>query len=113
MEISSFLERHSAFLVDAPISISPFLAALLEPDTDMKVKHGVISLLKHLAYAPAARAPLGEAGIVSRIIESKILKDTADVVDTVQMSAIGTIKHLCTGNGKSLHLLNKTFYSLP
>lgn len=66
----------------------------------MKVKHGVISLLKHLAYAPASRAPLGEAGIVSRIIESNIFKDTSDIVETIQMSAIGTVKHLCTNNGK-------------
>jgi len=74
---------------------------LLRPETDIKVKHGVIGLLKHLAYAAPARSALGEAGIVKRLVNSNVFQPTADMAEMVQVNAIGVIKHLCGGNGES------------
>jgi hypothetical protein len=74
---------------------------LLRPETDIKVKHGVIGLLKHLAYAAPARSALGEAGIIKRLVNSNVFQPTADMAEMVQVNAIGVIKHLCGGNGES------------
>jgi len=72
----------------------------LRPETDIKVKHGVIGLLKHLAYAAPARSALGEAGIINRLVNSNVFQPTADMAEMVQVNAIGVIKHLCSGNGE-------------
>jgi hypothetical protein len=72
----------------------------------LKVKHGVIGLLKHLAYAKPARSYLSEADIIKRLVTSNIFQPTADVVEMVQVNAIGVIKHLCGGNGESARTLS-------
>ncbi|KAI8998730.1 hypothetical protein BD414DRAFT_475906 [Trametes punicea] len=91
-------DAHSAAIVKPPISLGPDLAALLEPDTDIKVKHGVIGLLKHLAQSPANRAALGEAGIIQRLASSQVWGEKADMVEIVQVAAIGVAKHMCNGD---------------
>ncbi|KAA1469477.1 hypothetical protein DENSPDRAFT_835109 [Dentipellis sp. KUC8613] len=91
-------ESHSKAIISEPIELAPHLAALLTPEADLKVKHGVIGLLRHLAYAPPAREPLGKAGIVERLVESNIFKDTSDIAEMIQVSAIGIVKHLSNGN---------------
>lgn len=94
------LLRHGArsvTLTSPPISLAPDVAALLRPETDIKVKHGLIGLLKHLAYATPARAPLSEAGIVQRLVDSNIFQPSADIAEMVQVNAIGVVKHLCSG----------------
>ena len=83
-----------------PISLAPDLAALLEPETDIKVKHGVIGLLKHLAQSQGCRAALGEAGIIQRLGSSQIWSDRADMVEIVQVAAIGVAKHMCSGDSE-------------
>ncbi|THH12748.1 hypothetical protein EW146_g7403 [Bondarzewia mesenterica] len=98
-------ESHSSAIVNKPIALGPYLATLLTPDADMKVKHGVIGLLRHLAYAPPARAPLGEAGIIDRLVASNIFKDTSDIAELVQVSAIGIAKHLCNANAENCFAL--------
>ena len=94
-------DAHSTAVVKPPISLAPDLAALLDPEADIKVKHGVIGLLKHLAQSQGCRAALGEAGIIQRLGASQIWSEKADMVEMVQVAAIGVAKHMC--NGESEH----------
>ncbi|KAI0046104.1 hypothetical protein FA95DRAFT_1671580 [Auriscalpium vulgare] len=94
-------ESHSAIIVSPPISLGPDLASILDPAADLKVKHGVIGLLRHLAYAVSARAPLADAKIIQRLVASQIFHDTSDIAELVQVNAIGIAKHLCNGNSES------------
>lgn len=94
---------HSVTLTNPPVSLAPELASLLRPETDIKVKHGVIGLLKHLAYNPPARSSLSEAGIIKRLVDSNIFQPTSDIAEMVQINAIGVIKHLCNGNAKNCY----------
>jgi hypothetical protein len=91
---------HSVTLTSPPVSLAPDLASLLRPGTDIKVKHGAIGLLKHLAYTAPARSSLSDAGIIKRLVNSKIFQPTSDMVEMVQVNAIGVTKHLCSGNGE-------------
>jgi hypothetical protein len=86
-------------LLQPPISLATDLADLLQPDADLKVKHGVIGLLKHLAQATTNRPSLGKAGILRRLATSGIWGEKADMAEIIQVSAIGVAKHLCNGNG--------------
>ena len=92
-------EAHSNAVVNAPISLAPDLAKILEGNPDFKVKHGVIGLLKNLAQSTNNRAPLGQAGIIARLADCGIFEDKSDMMEIIQVSAIGVAKHLCNGNG--------------
>ncbi|KZV72901.1 hypothetical protein PENSPDRAFT_628040 [Peniophora sp. CONT] len=94
-------EAHSLAIVSSPIGIGPALAAILAPDADMKVKHGAIGLLRHLAYTPGTRAPLAGARIIPRLLESGIFNESADIAETVQVNAIGVVKNLVSGNAEN------------
>lgn len=83
-----------------PISLAPDLAALLDPGLDIKVKHGILGLLKHLAQSQGCRAALGEAGIVDRLATAQVWGEKTDLIEIVQISAIGVAKHMCNGNGE-------------
>ncbi|KAI0950311.1 hypothetical protein AcV7_008820 [Taiwanofungus camphoratus] len=91
-------EAHSTAIVKPPISLAPDLATLLEPGTDIKVKHGVVGLLKHLAQSQNNRALLGEAGVIQKLASSQVWGEKADIAELVQVSAIGVAKHMCNGN---------------
>lgn len=95
-----FADAHAAAIIHPPISLAPELAGLLSPDIDIKVKHGVIGLLKHLAQSPSNRPLLGEARIIQQLAASGIWSDKADMVEIVQVAAIGVAKHLCHNNSK-------------
>lgn len=97
-------EAHSNAVVSRPISLAPDLAKILEGNPDFKVKHGVIGLLKNLAQSTSNRAPLGQAGIIARLADCGIFEDTSDMMEIIQVSAIGVVKHLCNGNGLYLDL---------
>jgi hypothetical protein len=92
-------EAHSAAIVKPPIALAPDLAEMLLPETDLRVKHGIVGLLKHLAQSTANRAALGEAGLVEKLARSGIWSDKADMAEIIQVSAIGIVKHLCNSNG--------------
>ncbi|TFY83894.1 hypothetical protein EWM64_g117 [Hericium alpestre] len=94
-------ESHSIIVVNPPIELGPHLAALLSPEADLKVKHGVIGLLRHLAYAAPTRGPLGRAGIIQRLVASGIFTDTSPMAEMVQLSAIGIAKHLSNGDAEN------------
>lgn len=77
---------------------------------DIKVKHGVIGLLKHLAQSstnsPTNRAALSESGVVHRLVSSGIWDEKGDAMaEVVQMGAIGVVKHLCNGSSEHFHIL--------
>ncbi|KAI5122938.1 hypothetical protein M0805_006820 [Coniferiporia weirii] len=91
-------EKYSVTLVKPPFSITSLLMGHLTVATDMKVKHGVIGLLKHLAQSSSNRSVLGEAGVLEALHTCQIFSDKADIAEIVQMSAINLSKHLCTNN---------------
>ena len=93
-------EAHASAIINPPISLAPELATLLTPELDIKVKHGVIGLLKHLSQSPTNRPLLGEARIIQQLAACEIWSDKADMVSLVQTAAIGVAKHLCHSNGK-------------
>lgn len=95
-------EAHSNAIVKPPISLVPDLVQVLQPEVDIKVKHGIVGLLKHLAQSSHNRAPLGEAGVITKLAQSQIWGEKADMAEVVQVSAIGIVKHLCHGNGTPL-----------
>ncbi|KAJ7582761.1 hypothetical protein C8J56DRAFT_955650 [Mycena floridula] len=95
-------EIHASLLLAPPHSLGSVLASkhLLSPLTDIKVKHGVIGLLKHLAQSsvqsPEIHTTLGNSGVIESIVECGIWDEKADAMaEVVQVSAIGVVKHLC------------------
>ena len=101
LEVRPCLESHATAVVSPPIDLGPHLASLLKPEADIKIKHGVIGLLRHLAYVSAARTPLCEAGTIERLVASNVFSEISTIAELVQVSAIGVVKHLCNGNGTS------------
>ncbi|KAF9264723.1 hypothetical protein L218DRAFT_972334 [Marasmius fiardii PR-910] len=98
-------EKNASVLLSPPHSLAKILSSihLLSPDSDIKVKHGVLGLLKHLAQAsfqsPTIQAHLTEADTVRRISECGVLDQKADAMaEVVQLSAIGVVKHMCNAN---------------
>lgn len=76
----------------------------------MKVKHGVLALLKHLSQAsPRAQVvhdALGRAGVIQSITSSGVWDEKVDAMaDVVQLSAIGVVKQMCNANGNYLPCL--------
>ncbi|KZT68996.1 hypothetical protein DAEQUDRAFT_727172 [Daedalea quercina L-15889] len=98
-------DPHSIALVKPPVALAPNLAQLLEPEIDIKVKHGIVGLLKHLAQAQSNRAVLGEAGIIQRLAACQIWGEKADIAERVQVSAIGIAKYMCNANVENVFAL--------
>ncbi|KAG9318442.1 hypothetical protein JVU11DRAFT_533 [Chiua virens] len=98
-------EFHTTLLLSPPHNVAQLLSSetLLSPETDLKLKHGVIGLLKHLSQTSVQsvhnRNALSNAGIIERIVASGVWDDRGDVMaDIVQVNAIGVVKHLCNNN---------------
>lgn len=75
----------------------------LSPSIDLKLKHGILGLLKHIAQfsklSPVVPKALGEAKIISRISASGVWDEKTDAMaNVIQLNAIGIAKHLCNGN---------------
>ncbi|KAH7096110.1 hypothetical protein BKA62DRAFT_720713 [Auriculariales sp. MPI-PUGE-AT-0066] len=85
-------------IAQPPLSITQALLPFLSPSTDLKIKHGVLGLLKNVAHAQRTRATLGDAGLIEAIAASRVWTREADFAEIVQLNAIGIVKHLCTGN---------------
>lgn len=101
-------ESQATLLLSPPHNIAQLLSSesLLFPATDLKLKHGVIGLLKHLSQASVQsvlnRTALSNAGIIERIVASGVWDDRGDVMaDIVQVNAIGVVKHLCNNSSRS------------
>ncbi|KAG5654519.1 hypothetical protein H0H81_001160 [Sphagnurus paluster] len=98
-------EEISLAFVSPPYSLAPVLAStyLLGPSTDIKVKHGVLALLKHLAQAPPQshiiHSSLGKAGVIRTIAASGVWDEKTDAMaEVIQFSAIGVVKQMCIAN---------------
>ncbi|KAJ6502596.1 hypothetical protein C8R45DRAFT_977130 [Mycena sanguinolenta] len=98
-------EKNSTVLLSAPHSLASFLTSrhLLSPSTDIKVKHGVIGLLKHLAQSCAQSAVIHDAllraEVVKHVSRSGVWDEKTDeMADIVQVSAIGIVKYMCNAN---------------
>ncbi|RXW24152.1 hypothetical protein EST38_g1727 [Candolleomyces aberdarensis] len=98
-------EKTSTALISSPLSLAPVLASphFFSPETDVKLKHGVLGLLKHVAQSaslsPAVPKAFAEVAIVQRINESGIWDEGADnMAIIVQLNAIGVVKHLCNAD---------------
>ncbi|KAE9384511.1 hypothetical protein BT96DRAFT_1026872 [Gymnopus androsaceus JB14] len=98
-------ERNATVLLWPPHSLAPVLSSrhLLSPSTDIKVKHGVLGLLKHIAQSAPLNSDihviLGQAGLVRRICDSGVWDEKTDgMAEVLQVSAIGVVKHMCNGN---------------
>ncbi|KAJ7685139.1 hypothetical protein DFH06DRAFT_1157579 [Mycena polygramma] len=98
-------EKNSTVLLSPPHSLAPFLTSshLLSPSTDIKVKHGVIGLLKHLAQSCAQSAVIHDAllgaEVVKHVSRSGVWDEKADeMADIVQVGAIGIVKYMCNAN---------------
>lgn len=112
-----FAEFHATLLLSPPHNIAQLLSSesLLSPATDLKLKHGVIGLLKRLSQTSVQsvinRTALNNAGIIERIVASGVWDDRGDVMgDIVQANAIGVVKHLCNNSSRS-SLTPQLFFS--
>ncbi|KAG8685686.1 hypothetical protein FRC08_012969 [Ceratobasidium sp. 394] len=85
-------------LVAPPSSVVPDLVPFITPATDMKVKHGVLGLLKHLAQPTPNKIVLGDAGVLEALATSNVWDSESDRAEAVQASGIGIAKHLCLNN---------------
>jgi hypothetical protein len=91
-------------LLSGDMSLLPVIMPLLSPTTKVTTQHSVIGLLKNLAHPPENKVILGDAGVISRLLEMEVFSDKRDVVGTVQGGSAGLIKLLCLDNGKSIGL---------
>ncbi|TFK54932.1 hypothetical protein OE88DRAFT_1710689 [Heliocybe sulcata] len=99
-------EKHALSLIEPPISLIPDLLSMLQPDVDIKVKHGVVGLLKQLSHTARVRPALGSSGVLGKLADSQVWSERFDMAEIVQVSAIGIAKHVCTGNAEnSCHLV--------
>ncbi|KAF8959042.1 hypothetical protein BDZ97DRAFT_2045486 [Flammula alnicola] len=95
----------AAALLSPPYSLAPILSSLhfISPSTDIKLKHGILGLLKHLSQfsklSPIIPTSLAEVGILERIAASGIWDEKSDAMaDVIQLSAIGVAKHMCNAS---------------
>lgn len=78
----------------------PYLLPLLGKPYDLKLKNGVVGLLKNLAVTPPLRDVLGQMGVVEALANSGVWNTSADMAETVQVFSISAIKHLVIGNSE-------------
>ncbi|KAJ7097972.1 hypothetical protein B0H15DRAFT_823645 [Mycena belliarum] len=105
-------EKNSAVLLSPPHSLAPFLTSshLLSASIDIKVKHGIIGLLKHLAQSCAQSAVIHDAlvnaGVVKAVAKSGVWDERTDeMAEIVQVSAIGIVKYMCNANVENTFVL--------
>ncbi|KAJ4488004.1 hypothetical protein J3R30DRAFT_3280675 [Lentinula aciculospora] len=98
-------EKNASVLLSSPHSLASVLSSqhLLSPSTDIKVKHGVLGLLKHIAQAGPPGSDihtiLGKAGLIHSICDSGVWDERTDgMAEVLQVSAIGVVKHMCNTN---------------
>ncbi|KAF4608425.1 hypothetical protein EYR40_000770 [Pleurotus pulmonarius] len=105
-------EKHASILLQAPHSLAPVLTSknLLSPNSDIKLRHAVIGLLKNVSQSatPSSIIPveLGNAGIIEAIVGSGVWDQQHDaMVEVVQVGAIGVVKHLCNTSVQNAYAL--------
>ncbi|TKY85815.1 hypothetical protein EX895_005356 [Sporisorium graminicola] len=75
--------------------LAPFLASFLAQADDIKVAHGLVSLLKNLSIPAANKAIIGQLGVIDAVV--RFLNRDKDMVQPLQFATVGLLKHLCAG----------------
>lgn len=75
--------------------LAPFLASLLKEADDIKVAHGLVSLLKNLSIPAANKVVIGELGVIEAVV--RFMEKDKDMVQPLQFATVGLLKHLCSG----------------
>lgn len=95
----------AAALLSSPYSLGPVLSSprFFSPTTDIKLKHGILGLLKHLSQyskqSSVIPSSLAEVGIINRISTSGIWDEKSDAMaDVIQLNAIGVARHMCNAS---------------
>ena len=101
----------AASLLSPPYSLATILSSdrVLSPSTDIKLKHGIIGLLKHIAQfsklSSIVPTSLAQVDIIGRIATSDVWDDRSDAMaDVIQLNAIGVAKHMCNASRMSYTL---------
>lgn len=74
----------------------PPLTQLITPDADIKVAHGVVSLLKNLSIPAANKVVIGSENKAVTLV-APYLGPAKDHVQPLQFATVGLLKHLCSG----------------
>lgn len=74
----------------------PSLTQLVKADADIKVAHGVVSLLKNLSIPTANKLIIGSENRAVTLV-APYLGSAKDHVQPLQFATVGLLKHLCTG----------------
>ncbi|KAJ3545357.1 hypothetical protein NMY22_g2475 [Coprinellus aureogranulatus] len=98
-------EKTSTALLSHPLSLAPQLSSrvFFSSSTDVKLKHGILGLLKHIAQSaslsPLIQKALADAHVIQCINESGIWDEGSDqMAVVVQLNAVGVVKHLCNAS---------------
>ena len=75
--------------------LAPFLASLLAQADDIKVAHGLVSLLKNLSIPAPNKVIIGELGAIQAVV--RFMNRDKDMVQPLQFATVGLLKHLCAG----------------
>ncbi|GAC93501.1 hypothetical protein PHSY_001066 [Pseudozyma hubeiensis SY62] len=76
-------------------NLAPFLATLLAQADDVKVAHGLVSLLKNLSIPVANKAVIGRLDVIDAVV--RLMGRDKDMVQPLQFATVGLLKHLCAG----------------
>ena len=76
-------------------SLAPFLASLLVEADDIKVAHGLVSLLKNLSIPSPNKTDIGALGVIAAVV--RFMQRDKDMVQPLQFATVGLLKHLCAG----------------
>ncbi|SPO25448.1 uncharacterized protein UTRI_03132_B [Ustilago trichophora] len=75
--------------------LAPFLASLLGQANDIKVAHGLVSLLKNLSIPVPNKAVIGQLSVIDASV--RFMNRDKDMVQPLQFATVGLLKHLCAG----------------
>ncbi|GAA6060054.1 hypothetical protein JCM10212_001051 [Sporobolomyces blumeae] len=88
-----------------PGAVPPSATPASRPGETTQILYGVVSLMRHLAIPLKNRSVVAETGIVS--VVAQLLRRELDIVQPLQMSVVGLLKHLTALNlSTSLEILS-------
>lgn len=77
-------------------NLAPFSSTLLRRgESDIKVSHGLVGLLKNLSIPAANKPVIGALGVIPAV--APFLRREKDMVQPLQFGTVGLLKHLCAG----------------
>lgn len=100
------VDKRNESLASGPDSLLPTVLPLLTPTTPVQTQHALIGLLRNLAIPPRNWKPLGDAGIIPRLLSMKPWQDTRDIVGSIQGGAIAIVKQLVRDSSNAIQFLH-------